>query len=446
MKAPQLAFQVHHAVVTAGDGADARERVLAVLRQHRILAALRGGGRSGPEAAVLLPVTQDGAVLALAADDRLSFGITVADLRAGFAAEGLALALGESADADPVPGGDEGTDAAHVDGATEGLTDDATEDLTEVLADDGQRDEDLLADDAATAQFAQEHGASAEPVRVAEFSHRGPWAARLTAQILGVDVEYLEDGDWSLYRYRTDRPHGVITGAGADGLVVELNLPVHGEAWVEVTVPAGETAFFWPNAERETRPTLDVEAIAVPEIAELYRRMLTEADGLEDEIALLGRDVDAEAVRRACIPESLGGVAGERERLTAFLTAFGVPPSLAAAALPDADSLPAPGDEAPSAAATRRFAPQGWPAVIGGILVGGLSETVPLTARSHPVARLARALERRPQLAAAASTAEIAAGVALLRGRSGLARVIGALAVLDGLADLGLLALRIRRR
>src|SRR5690606_10392478 len=167
----------------------------------------------------------------------------------------------------------------------------------------------------------------------------GVWAARVTAQLLDTDVDYLEDGSWSVYRYRTERAHGAISSGRADGPIIEVNIPQYGDAWVEVTSPRGRSAMFWPNAEQHTHPVLDIEAIKTPESAELYRRMLQEADGTGDELAELDMadTVDVEAAQRACIPESLGGVLGEDERLRAFVCAFGVPASLVRAGLDERD-------------------------------------------------------------------------------------------------------------
>src|SRR5690606_40001961 len=57
----------------------------------------------------------------------------------------------------------------------------------------------------------------------------GVWAARVTAQLLDTDVDYLEDGSWSVYRYRTERAHGAISSGRADGPIIEVNIPQYGE-------------------------------------------------------------------------------------------------------------------------------------------------------------------------------------------------------------------------
>src|SRR5690606_21764612 len=139
-----------------------------------------------------------------------------------------------------------------------------------------------------------------EPVRVVEFSRRAVWAARLTAQLLDTDVDYLEDGTGSADRHRTDCAHGASASGRGDAPLVEVNGAHDGEAWIEITAAHGEPALFWPNAERLTHPVLDPESITVPESAELYRRMLTEADGVREELAELGLGaaVDTDAALR----------------------------------------------------------------------------------------------------------------------------------------------------
>ena len=420
MSAEQIAFQITFASVDSGDGSDPLERTERMLREERVLAAVRGS--EGGTATVLLPITEDAAVVALDDGGLLRFDLSAARLGALFAAQGLTLRLGLADDAPDAADDALGQVDAELEqefGEAFEQLDDAADDLPGFGMPDAG-DAGLFAPD---------------PVRVAEFSRRGPWAARLTAQLLDTPVDYLEDSAWSVYRYRTDRAHGAIAGGRSDGPVIEVNVPPQGEAWVEVSGPHGRAAMFWPNAERLTRPVLDPDSISVPESAELYRRMLQEIDGAGDELAELdmGSAVDADAVRRACLPEALGGVAGPDARVRALVLAFGVPRSLVAAGLDDS-------------AGGRRFAPQGWPRTAGDVVMGGLVEFASLTDRGRPAVRFARFLRKRPLLGAALSTAELALGVALGRGRSRGARGLGILLVIDALADLVLWTVRIRRR
>src|SRR5690606_19870946 len=225
------------------------------------------------------------------------------------------------------------------------------------------------------------------------------------------------------------------SGGRADGPIIEVNVPQHGDAWVEVTSPHGRSAMFWPNAEQHTRPVLDVDAIEITESAEVYRRMLREADGTGEELAGLDMAdaVDVDAAQNACIPESLGGVVGEDERLRAFVGAFGVPASLVRAGLDERD-------------AGRRFAARGWGATIGELVLGGLVETTPLTRRDRPLARFSRFLRQRPVLGVSISSAELATGVAFSRSRSGFGRGLGILLVIDAVADLAIWTVRILGR
>jgi hypothetical protein len=420
VSAEQIAFQITFASVDSGDGSDPLERTERMLREERVLAAVRGS--EGGTATVLLPITEGADVVALDDGGLLRFDLSAVRLGALLAAQGLTLRLGLADDAPDAADDALGQVDAELEqefGEAFEQLDDAADDLPGFGMPDAG-DAGLFAPD---------------PVRVAEFSRRGPWAARLTAQLLDTPVDYLEDSAWSVYRYRTDRAHGAIAGGRSDGPVIEVNVPPQGEAWVEVSGPHGRAAMFWPNAERLTRPVLDPDSISVPESAELYRRMLQEIDGAGDELAELdmGSAVDADAVRRACLPETLGGVAGPDARVRALVLAFGVPRSLVAAGLDDT-------------AGGRRFAPQGWPRTAGDVVMGGLVEFASLTDRGRPAVRFARFLRKRPLLGAALSTAELALGVALGRGRSRAGRGLGILLVVDALADLVLWTLRIRRR
>jgi hypothetical protein len=419
VSAEQIAFQVTYTSVEAGDGSDPTSAVERILADERVLAAVREF--DGEAVIALIPVTESGDVVALDADGRLRFDLSESALVALFAAEGLILHLGYE---------DDGLD--DVDAELEDEYGEAFEQLDEPadepddLAGFGMpEDADGLEDDL----FAP------EPVRVAEFSRRAVWAARLTAQLLDTDVDYLEDGTWSAYRYRTDRAHGAISGGRADGPIIEVDIPQHGDAWVEVTSSHGRSAMFWPNAEQHTRPVLDIDAIEMPESAELYRRMLLEADGTREELAELGMGsaIDAAAALRACIPEALGGIVGTDARLRAFVTAFGVPESLVADGLREAG-------------AGRRVTARGWMPMLGSVLVGGLPEVLPLTQRGSVLARSGRMLRKRPMLHAALSVGELSAGVALSRGRPALGRGLGILLVIDAVVDLAVLWVRLFRR
>ncbi|WP_309127903.1 hypothetical protein [Microbacterium sp.] len=425
MTAEQIAFHVQYASVDTKEAGDAAPAATRILRSERVLAAVRDG--SGEETVVLVPLTEDGAIVAMDAEGALRFDLTAERLRELFAAEGLTLWLERP----------DGLD--ELDAELDEEFGEAFEDLDDDVLDGTARTDDPAGfgmpgddDDLPDGLFA------VEPVRVAEFSRRGPWAARITSQLLRTDVAYVEEGSWSLYRYDTDQPHMVITGGRADGLVVEVNLPSAGDAWVEVTTPGGRTGIFWPNAERLTVPVLDIEAIARPQTAEVYRRMLTELDGTRDELQELsvGASVDVDAAHRACMPESVGGVSGEGERLRSFVAAFGVPADLISRGFADDDG----------GADARRFAPRGWMPVIGDVLLGGMSEMTPLTRRDRALPRIARALRERPLLGAAVSTAELTAGLAMVRSRSRFARVVGVLAVIDAVADLVIWVMRMRRR
>jgi hypothetical protein len=256
------------------------------------------------------------------------------------------------------------------------------------------------------------------------------------------DVDYRERGDWSLLQYRTAEAHSVVTGDGADAVVIVLNVPHRGDAWIEVASTNGDTSWFWPNIERDTRPVLDVESIAVPKIADLYRRMLSEADGSLDELAALdlGADVDLATAYRACAPEAVGGIQGRDARLRAFITALGAPDELVDIALGADDTADADDRTA------RRFGARGWPALAKDVFVAGLGEALSLTKRDRPLARFTRALNRRPALGMAISTAELTAGAAMTRSRSRLVRVVGVFVVIDAVVDLAIWVARWRLR
>lgn len=418
MSAEQIAFHVSYASVESAAGDDPTATAVDVLRKERVLAASRG--YDGDEAVFLIPVTEGGAVVALDADDRLRFDLSTITLQRLFENAGLTLHLG--------------------------LPDDALEEVDQELDEEFGTAFELLDDPAAASDDLGGFGMpdagdpdgeddfTMEPVRVAEFSRRGPWAARITAQLAGIDVDYLEAGTWSLYRYATDQRHMAVSGGGADHPIIEVNLPRHGEAWIEVTV-GGRTGMFWPNIERLTLPVLDIDEIAVPESADVYRRMLLEADGTSEELQglAMGHTLDVDSAGRACAPEALGGVIGELERIRAFVAAFGVPASLISAGI-DGD------------AADRRFTPRGWPRTLADLAVGGIGETTALTNRERPLPRAARFLRTRPTIGAAVSVAELAAGMAARTTRSPLVRGLGVLMIIDAVIDLAIWIRRITTR
>ncbi|WP_353116184.1 hypothetical protein [Microbacterium sp.] len=418
----QIAFHVRHAGFDAGDGSDPRARAQKVLAGLRVLAALRDGAEDpnedGVEAVALIPMTEDGRIVTLGDDDRLSFALRASELREAFVAAGLTLWLF-----------DEDEEAA---ASSEGAF--AHEDDDEAPTADVRDVDDAF--DRADVDPADEDGLffAPQPVRVAEFSHRARWAARAAAELTGAEVEYVEQGVWSMVRYETAEPHMTLAGTRSDGAIIELNVAGVDDAWLEVTLPSGAVHVFWPNSERGTIPVLNPASIIEPASAEVYRRMLTESDGVRDELAEIARvhRVDVERAAKASMPEALGGVVGAEERLSSFVGAFGVPDGLIADAL-SAEPV------------GRRFTPQGWPAAIGETLVDGLEGLSSLTRRDRPFARWERALRTRPFLAAAAHTAELTVGVAALRSRSRLGKAFGVLLVIEAVADLVIWVVRMRR-
>lgn len=414
MSEEQIAFHVSYASVQSPTGEDPTAVASELLRGERVLAASRGFDGDG--AVFLIPVTESGAVVSLDADDRLRFDLTALELQQIFEDAGLILHLGTSDDAleevDQELDEQFGTAFEQFDDPAA-----ASEDLAGFgMPDSGDGD-----------------GFAVQAVTVAEFSRRGPWGARITAQMAGADVEYVEADAWSLYRYATGQAHMAVSGGRADEPIIEVNLPERGEAWIEVTAD-GRTGMFWPNIERLTQPMLDVDAISVPESAEVYRRMLVEADGTGDELRglRLGDALDAEAAMRACAPEALGGTAGELERIGAFVASFGVPASLIAAGLH-------------GTGAGQRFSPRGWLRTVADLAVGGVVELTALTRRGRPLARAARFVGERPTLGAVISVAELTAGIAAARTRSRFGRILGVLMVVDSIVDLLIWARRSRQ-
>lgn len=401
-----FAVQMSYASVDRGDGADPRAEVREILTRLRVPAGLMDGDApwqaEQQEAVVQIPMTDAGTVLTLTAEDTVETVLTGAELRAEFADAGLNLWL-------------------HGDGG---------------CCDDEHLAEEDTASDLAVEADSEPVVYDAPPVRVSVFSHRGPFAGRALAQMYGVEVEHLESGSWSLLRFESEDPTSAGIASGAEMPVIELNRVDGGGDWFEVTTKGG-AHHFWPDAERGTVPVLDLDAITVPETAEICRRLIS--DSSHEELVAVAAEsrLDVVAAHRALQPEVLGGVAGEQARQAAFLAAFGIPTDLIDAALDEAGP-------ATERLTRQRFTRLGWGAFVGESLIDGVSAMTPLTRRSRPLARLMQALRRRPMLAAALSVGELTVGVAASR-RPGLARVVGILLMIDAVADLVIGTVRARR-
>ncbi|WP_175985832.1 hypothetical protein [Microbacterium tenebrionis] len=410
-----LGVQLSYASVDRGDGSDPRAAATEVLRSVRALAAVRDATIAwgdADEAVLLIPVTDDDQVLTLTDEDTIATELTIGSLRDAFADAGLNLWIdgGESVDFDEFEAeftADEESAVEHVD---EDLPDEDEDDLDPELFEP-------------------------QPVDVAAFSHRGPVAARFLAEVNGTDVVHAESGTWSLQRFRTTEPTGAWPSSAAELPLIELNRTGDGGSWIEVTARANETVPFWTDAERDTLPVLDIASIAVPETAEVYRRLLAEGDGTRDELEVLGARgvVDVDAAHRALVAESLGGVVGSEARLRAFLAAFRIPAGLIDSAL--SAQIPV----------GQRFAPSGWIAAIGESFLSGIGESTPLTRRETPWARVVRFVRARPAVGLAVGAAELVSGAVLAR-RRGVGRVAGILLIVDAVADLVIWAMRLSRR
>ncbi|MGL3149684.1 hypothetical protein ACSS7Z_04920 [Microbacterium sp. A82] len=409
--------QLSYASVDAADGADPRPAARELLVHLRVPAGLidadAAWGESQQEAVVAIPITDAGFVLTLTDQDVIATTLTAGELRTAFADAGLTLWLQDSDD---------------------GCCDDGG-------CDDGGCD-DSEADALVTESFDEASDISAEfdaaPVRISVFSHRGPSAARLIAQVNGLDVEYIESGSWSLLRFESEDPTNAGVAAKAELPVIELNRVDDGGDWFEVTTNGGVHQF-WPDAERHTVPVMDLEALTVPETAEICRRLLSDGDGSRDELVQIAAHsrLDVAGAHRALQPEALDGVVGTRARQEAFLAAFGVPADLIAAVFDEAGS-------SDTDLEVLRFGPDGWGSTLGEILVDGMSGFTPLTRRDRPLARVAGALRRNRLLAAALSIGELALGVAASR-RRGFSRFVGILLIVDAIADLAIGVVRARR-
>ncbi|WP_243224728.1 hypothetical protein [Microbacterium sp. CIAB417] len=406
--------QLSYASVDRGDGSDPRGAAREVLSRLRVLAAVRDATATWDlqdAGDLAIALTDDGRVLTLSAQDAIETSMTAAALREAFADAGLNLWI--DADDAPLDDGFEEFEA-EFDGTT-AVEADEEDDEDEV-------DIDLSSFDPV-------------PVRVAAFSHRGPAVARLLAEANRTPVDHLESGVWSLQRFRTAEPTAGWVSSKAELPVIEVNRTDDGGGWIEVTAGSGAVPF-WPDAERDTQPVLDLDAITVAETAEVYRRLLTEGDGTRDELVGIAAHtrVDVDAAHRALIAESLGGVIGEEQRRDAFLAAFGIPQDLIESAFDETD----PG--------ARRFEPAGWWRAVGETLVAGVGEMAPLTRRNTPWQRLAGAVRRRPVLGLVIGVGEFVLGLWAARRFRGVARGLGILAMLDALGDAAVVITRLRRR
>lgn len=384
---------------------------------HRVLAGVRDSTApwTGQEEAILsIPLTDGGHVLTLSGDDRIETLLTAQQLREAFATAGMTLWL-DGGDADDGTGGDE-----------------ASGDFDETLEPFG---DDHFSDTVPGDEIEFEPSA----VQVFGFSHRGITASRILAVLNRASVEHIESGQWSLQRSQSTEPTTMAEEASrAESPVIELNRVDAGDDWITVaTGRSGDGIMpFWPGAERDTQPVFDIAAITVTETAEVYRRLLTEGDGSRDELLQIAASspLDVDAAHAALIPEALGGIVGEEARERAFLSAFGIPEDLIAAALDGETTL-----------AVQRFEPTGWPVAVREALIDGMSGMTPLTRRDRPIARLTRSLRSRPNLSAAVSVGELTLGMVASRFR-GFGRVLGVLLIVDAVVDLVILGVRMRRR
>ena len=406
----EFGVRVSYASVDRGDRSDPRPAARDVLSTLRVLAAVRDAAapwHEDAEALLVIPLTDDGAVLTLSADDTIVTTLSVDALRAAFADAGLRLGFAADGPAAEIPPGFEEFEAEFAD-----------------------------ASGAETEHVESADGLEPMPVQVAAFSHRGPAVARLLAEANRTTVAHIEEGDWSLQRFRTADPTAGWVSSNAELPVIEVNRTDAGDTWIEVSAGSG-TVPFWPDAERDTQPVLDLDVITVPESAEVYRRLLTEGDGGRDELIELATltSLDVDAAHGALIAEALGGVVGTAERRRAFLAAFGIPDALIDRAFDAADEPD-----------VRRFEPVGWPRAVWGTLVAGLGELTPLTRRNTLFARAAAAIRRRPALGLALSAGELTFGLWAAGRLRGAAKGVGVLAIIDSFGGIAVWVARLRRR
>ncbi|MFB7251928.1 hypothetical protein [Microbacterium sp. NPDC056234] len=403
--------QISYASVDRGDGSDPRPSAREVLERLRVLAAVRDASAvwgDREEAVLAIPLTDEGTVLTLTPEDAIATTLTVETLREAFVDAKLNLWI--DTEASPVSG---------VEGFEE----------FEAEFDEGD-DED--GDELGGPPFEL---FEPTPVRVAAFSHRGPAVARILAEANRTVVEHAESGVWSLQRFRSSEPTTGWVSAKAELPVIEVNRTDDGDGWIEVTAASG-TVPFWPDAERDTQPVLDLDAISVPETAEVYRRLLAEGDGSRDELVEIAAStrLDVEAAHSALIAEALGGVAGSDERRRTFLAAFGIPADLIEQAFDDGEQ------------AELRFEPVGWAGAVWNTMVAGVGELAPLTRRDTFLQHATGAIRRRPVVGLAIAAGELALGVWAAGRPRGVGRGIGILAIIDAIGDIAVWVTRLRRR
>lgn len=401
-----------YASVDRGDGSDPRAAATEVLSLLRVPAGVRDatsawGGRE--EAVLAIPVTDDGRVLTLSAKDTIETTLSRGDLIKAFRGQGLTLWLGKDDD--------------------EAIAFDPEEAIGQSSAEDFEEPSEQTDADVDQALFHQ------PVVQVSVFSHRGPAVARALASVHGSAVDHSESGDWSLQQYASSEPTGRWVTSRAELPLIELNR-VDSAAWFEVTASGEGPVAFWPDAERDTRPVIDIDSLRVPETAEICRRLLTEGDGSRDELLEIAAvvNLNVDAAHRALIPEALGGVSGSAARQHAFLAAFGVSPDLLRVVF-----------EGGAAPTQRGFAPVGQGIALWETAIAGLGELTPLTRRERPLARLGQALHRRPSLGLGLAFVELAAGVWITSRVRGGGRVLGVVLMIDSLIDAVIWIARIRR-
>lgn len=405
--------QLSYASVDRGDGTDPRAQAHEILSRLRVPAGIQDAASEWgerDEAVVEVPLTDDGHVLTLSDDDRIETNLTSGDLKAAFTEHGLTLWLNTDYDADN-----------DLDAETTSIDDVPVEESG------------VCSDDDVTPMNSALFAAST--VHVASFSHRGPGTARFLATMRRTEVTYSESEEWSLQQFNTSEPAGFGGNLKAELPVVELNR-ADSIVWFEVTASKDGAIPFWPEAERGTVPVLDLEAITVPETAEICRRLLAEGDGSHDELLQIARAVplDVDAAHRALMAESLGGVVGAEARQRAFVAAFGVPTNLVEAAVDGVASGP-----------QQRFLPVGWGTMLRESVIAGLGEGTPLTRRHRPINRLVEAFQNRPALAAGLLLAELIAGGFAVSRLRGTGRFIGFALLSDAVIDATILITRIRR-
>lgn len=392
--------QLSHLLVARPDGTDPRAEAIRVLAEHRVLAGLKDATSvwvRSESAMVIVPRTDDERVLTLDEDDRIETTLSLAALSSAFSVAGLTLAMY----------GDE------------------------PMADVDESDGSGL-----------EYGdATQSAVRVASFSRRALLSARVLAQVNRVTVEHVESAGWSLQLFQTTEPTRGWATSRAEGPSIDVNRPgADAGVWIDVDLGGRRgTAMFWPDAERDTVPVLDIASITQSESVDVYRRLLTEGDGSRDELEEIAHlyPLDVDAAHASLAAEALGGIVGADERLRAFLGAFGVADTLIDFSL-DAD-------EASADLERHVVTPDGWLAVMGESAVDGYSAAVPLSRRGTALSRAAGWLRENPLRSGALALGELAIGAALFSRGGRVRRVFGAVVMADAAIDAMIAAVRARR-